>query len=128
MSRLALADLVARRSNLELLLRELDEEPAQRGAVHLELGVLAKLLDGLEGIGGAFEHLRAALRLLPPDASAARQRALFVLGLTHGDVSEPALAVERFEEVNALDQSSQAGSAARAYANTYREHFKLDPR
>ncbi|MBL4850644.1 MAG: hypothetical protein JKY65_34440 [Planctomycetes bacterium] len=66
-----LADLVARRSDLESQLEQ-ECSPPERGALHLELGVLAKLLDGLEGIEGAFGHLHAALRLLPPDATAAR--------------------------------------------------------
>lgn len=124
MQRLELSDLIKRRRRLE---RELPEcfEAAERGAIHLELGVLAKLLDGLEGIESAFSHLRAALALLPTDLTDERQRALFVLGLTYGDVSEPAAAVERFEAVSAVDRSTPASDAARSYATAYRHHFSL---
>lgn len=124
MKRLDLCDLILRRQRLE---RELPTsfEAAARGGIHLELGVLAKLLDGPAGVQRAFFHLRTALELLPEDLTDERQRALFVLGLTHGDVSEPAAAVERFEEVDALDEATPAGSAARAYAQAYRSHFSL---
>lgn len=124
MKRLDLCDLIARRRRLERSLPT-SFEAAERGGIHLELGVLAKLLDGPPGIERAFFHLRTALELLPEELTDARQRALFVLGLTHGDVSEPSAAVERFEEVDSLDGESAAGSAARAYAQAYRDHFSL---
>jgi hypothetical protein len=124
MKRLDLCDLIARRRRLERSLPT-SFDASERGGIHLELGVLAKLLDGPEGIERAFFHLRTALELLPEELTDERQRALFVLGLTHGDVSEPAAAVERFEEVDAIDEQSPAGSAARAYARAYRDHFSL---
>lgn len=124
MKRLDLCDLIVRRRRLQRALPT-SFDAADRGGIHLELGVLAKLLDGPEGIERAFFHLRAALTLLPEELTDERQRALFVLGLTHGDVSEPAAAVERFEEVDALSRETPAGSAARAYAQAYRQHFSL---
>ncbi len=124
MKRLDLCDLIVRRRKLQRTLPT-SFEAAERGGIHLELGVLAKLLDGPEGIERAFFHLRAALELLPDELTSERQRALFVLGLTHGDVSQPEAAVERFEEVNALDEQTAAGSAARAYARAYRDHFSM---
>ncbi|MGE0709994.1 MAG: hypothetical protein AB7N76_25925 [Planctomycetota bacterium] len=116
---MSLRELELRRSALRAqLLRSPDD-----GEAHLELGVLEKLLGGEEGIVPAFAHLRRALALLPPEALAARQRALFVLGLTYGDVSRPACAVASFDEAAAADSGSTAAVAARGYAAAYRERF-----
>lgn len=98
---------------------------AERGRLHLEVGILEKLLGGPDAIARAFRHLRLALELLPVEAESERQRALFVLGLTHGDVSEPEHAVACFEGVSAIDKASRAGAAARGYAAAYRRHWNL---
>ena len=119
-----LSDLTDRRSLLRTALRS-EGSSEERGRLHLELGILEKLLGRGEGIEPAFRHLRQALELLPPEAREERQRALFVLGLTHGDVSEARAAVSCFESVSALDSQSRAGAAARGYAAAYRERFRL---
>jgi tetratricopeptide (TPR) repeat protein len=105
----------------ELLEGVLAEEP-ECGLALLELGVVTKLQGEIEP---AFALLRGALRHLPAEQVEARQRALFVLGLTHGDVLEPERAVGCFEQVEGLDPESRAGVAARGYASAYREHFGL---
>jgi len=122
-----LSALHAKRRRLRAWVKERAEASAEeRGRWHLELGILEKLLGGPSGIEPAFAHLRRALELLPASARRARQRALFVLGLTHGDVLEPQAAVERFQGVVAEDQDSTLAKAARGYAETYREHFGLE--
>jgi hypothetical protein len=92
------------------------------GLLVLELGIVEKLLGR---ISLTFHLLGQALRMLPLDALAARQRALFVLGLTYGDIRRPRAAVAAFEAVVAEDAASDLAEAARGYAVSYRDIFQL---
>lgn len=100
------------------LLRETVAERPDDGAAQLDLGIAEKLLGGIEP---AFLRLRRALANLPQDDVQGRQRALFVLGLTWGDVRRYDEAVRCFEAVEALAPASRIGEAARGYAASYRE-------
>ncbi len=93
------------------------------GALALELAIAEKLLGRIEP---AFAGLRLALERLPADDVPGRQRALFVLGLTWGDVRRPDEAVRCFEATARLGPDTRWGQAATAYAAAYREHHALD--
>ena len=108
----------------EALRGQLRAAPAD-GRVHLELGLLEKLLGGSAGYGAAFHHLGRALELLPQQATPERQRALFVLALTHGDVGDPHAALDRFAQVVHVDRTTRAARAAWDYARAYREHYGI---
>jgi tetratricopeptide (TPR) repeat protein len=103
-------------------LRDASASRPQDGQAALDLAIAEKLLGGVDP---AFDGLARALAHLPPAARGERQRALFVLGLTWGDVGRPDEAVRCFEAVAALDPTSRLGGAARAYAASYREHHGL---
>jgi tetratricopeptide (TPR) repeat protein len=84
------------------------------------LGIVLELLGKIEP---AFELLERALELLPEGESEARLAAQFVLGLTHGDVGEPSLAIDCFEAAATEGGRPERVQAALAYAAAYREHY-----
>lgn len=92
------------------------------GRLHLELAIAEKLLGRIDP---AFAGLARALERLPEDDVPSRQRALFLLGLTWGDVRRPDESVRCFEAVARLGPATRLGVAARGYAASYREHHRL---
>ncbi|MBI3268303.1 MAG: hypothetical protein HYZ53_04720 [Planctomycetes bacterium] len=104
------------------LRRRLTERPAD-AALQVELGIVEKLLGEIDL---AFELLGGALARLPPDDRATRQRGLFVLGLTYGDVRRPREAVACFEAAARVDPAAGVGQAAQYYAETYRRIFGVE--
>lgn len=100
------------------VLREAVAARPDDGGALLDLGITEKLLGGIEP---AFRWLERALATLPAGDVVGRQRALFVLGLTWGDVRRYDEAVRCFLAVEALAPASRIGEAARGYAASYRE-------